>query len=160
MAILKNFFCKADPLEAKARNLVTLSHVMAMQWFIRLIDRYKFLERCKPQDWDLFATIASVHVALNGLTSEVSTDRCKRLFPIIVAQVQKLDPQGEAALVDCQKFVMRSPEKNEPEKIRSVLGLWVLWNVLRREPTYEEMQAAPLIGHVLAEPFFDWWHAK
>jgi hypothetical protein len=177
MAILKNLFCKADPLEAKAGDLVNISHVMAIGWFTKVIDRYKFLERCSLQDWDFFATIASVHVALNKLIHEVSTDRFERLVPIIVAQVQKLDGQGEGALVDCQKFVMRclSLEKIEPEdcqkgmrslgkieleKVKSALGLWVLWNVLRREPTDEEMQAAPFIGHVLAEPFFGWWHSS
>ena len=156
MAILKNLFCKTDPLEAKAGNLVSVSHVMATQRFIRLIDRYKFLERCSPQDWDFFATIATVQVALIRLTSEVSNDQFKRLVSIIVAQVQKLDRQGEGALADCQRFAIR----NGPEEITLALGLWVLSNVLRREPTDEEMQAAPVIGGALAEPFFDWWHAK
>jgi hypothetical protein len=64
--------------------------------------------------------------------------------------------------VDCQNFVTRNEPimRNEPELITSVLGLWVLRNVLRREPTDEEIQAAPGIGQVLAEPFLDWWHAK
>jgi hypothetical protein len=169
VAILEKLFSKADPLEAKARNLVTFSRIMAVQSFIPVIDRYKFLEQ-HSVEWDFFAAMASVNLALNRLRNEVSTDRWEHLFPIIAAQLQKLDEQGQwdGALANCQEFVMRVLKKNEPEdcqklsvepeEIKSALGLWVLWNVLRREPIDEELQAAPLIGHVLSEPFLDWWN--
>ena len=160
MAFLKNLFGKNDPLEKKADDLGVFRRIIATQMFIPVIEQFKFLERTKPEEWDFVATIASVHVALNRLNAEVSADRFKRLYPIVLAQVQKLDRLGEAALVDCQKFVMRSHDKDNPDHSIATLGLWVLWNVLRRQPTREEMNAAPGIGRVLAEPFFGWWQSR
>jgi hypothetical protein len=133
---------------------------MATQMFIPVIEQFKFLERCKPEEWDFFATIASVHVTLNRLNGEVAAERFKVLYPIVAEHVRKLDNQGEAALVDCQKFVMRSYDKDNADHNIATLGLWVLWNVLRRQPTREEMNAAPGIGRILAEPFLGWWESK
>jgi hypothetical protein len=160
MAFLQKLFDKRDPLEEKADNLVPFCRIMATQMFIPVIEQFKFVGHSKPEDWDFFATVASVHVALNGLTAKVGAERFKSLYPIIAEHVRKLDKQGEAALEDCQKFVMRSYDKNNADHNIATLGLWVLWNVLRRQPTREEMNAAPGIGHVLAEPFLGWWEWK
>jgi hypothetical protein len=160
MGFLKTLFGKSDPLEKKADDLVAFCRIMATQMFIPVIERFKFLEHTKPEEWDFFATIASAHVALNELRSNVSPERFKHLYSIVAEHVCKLDKQGEAALADCQKFVMRSYNKDNADHNIATLGLWVLWNVLRRQPTREEMNAAPGIGRVLAEPFLGWWQSK
>jgi hypothetical protein len=102
-----------------------------------------------------FTSIRSV-----GFASIVPAERFKNLYSITAAHVRELDHRGEAALVDCQKFVMRSHDKNNADHNIAALGLWVVWNMLRRQPTREEMNAAPGIGQVLAEPFYGWWQSE
>lgn len=36
-------------------------------------------------------------------------------------------------------------------------GLWVLFNLLGREPSAEEAEGAKAIGYMLSLPLHDWW---
>jgi hypothetical protein len=151
-----------DPLDSQAESLVSACGILATTTFVPVIDQFTFLKTCKPEDWDFFAAVVAVNVALNTLATEVAAERFKRLDSIVAAQLNKWDRQGLAAVRDCQQFVNRAVTKgnNEMQQAVQALGLWVLWNLLQRQPTDNELHAAPAIGMMLARPLQDWWHPK
>ncbi|SRR6266508_1774017 len=163
MALLSKLFGgRADPLDSQAERLVSSCAILATASFVPIIDQFTFLRTCKPEDWDFFATVVAVNVALNNLASEVVPDRFKRLDSMVATQLNKWDAQGLATVRDCQQFVNRTVTKggNETQQAVQALGLWVLWNLLKRQPTRDEFRAAPAIGGMLAGPLHDWWHPK
>jgi hypothetical protein len=150
-----------DPLEDQAKALVSAANILAVSTFTPVIDQYAFLKKVNPQDWDFFAAAASIQVAITNLTHSVSTARFKLLYTIIGMELCKWNRQGEGAIFDCQRFVKRTLEAKIAggQKILPVdaMGMWVIWSLLQRTPTYEEGQASHGIGKALADPLHDWW---
>ncbi|WP_141701152.1 hypothetical protein [Methyloceanibacter methanicus] len=134
---------------------------MAVATFIPVSDHYSFLKRCNSKEWDFFATAASVQAALLDLAQRVSGKRFKALHALIVSELHKWHPRGAEAVLDCQGFTHGNLDMQSPvvkDLLPSdTLGLWVLWNLLQRKPTFEEAQAARGIGSALATPLHDWW---
>ena len=153
-----------DPLDAQAKRLVDATNILAISTFVPAVDQYPFLKQCNPNDWDFFATVASVQVGIANLLHSVSSERFKLLYPIIAAALHKWNPQGEDAVRDCQAFIRRSLNHRSvaAENIlpTDALGMWVIWNLLRRTPTREEASASRGIGGALATPIQDWWESK
>jgi hypothetical protein len=155
-------------LDSQAANLVVSCNAWAISSFIPLNDRFAFLRTCNPADWDFFATVAAVCVAVNNLARDVSAgaisaERFKDLYAMVASQLRGWHVQGEDAVHDCQQFVKRTMERTEEQKHTrpaQALGLWVLWNVLKREPLDEESGAISAIGEMLSDPLHDWWHPK
>jgi hypothetical protein len=154
----------ADPLEDQARRLVDATNILAISTFVPAIDQYPFLKQCNPKDWDFFATVASIQVGIANLIHCVPEERFKLLYPIIAAALHKWNPQGEDAVQDCQAFIRQSldPKSIATGDIQPIdaLGMWVIWNLLRRAPSRDEAQASRAIGRALAAPIEDWWNAK
>jgi hypothetical protein len=129
-----------DPLDSQVESLVSSCSILATTCFVLIIDQFTFLRTCKPEDWNFFATVVSVNVALNNLATEVAADRFKHLDSMVAAQLNKWDKQGLAALRDCQQFVNRVVTKgnNETQQVVQALG----------------------IGAMLAGALHDWRHPK
>ena len=166
MALWSRLRGKRDPLEQQAERLVASCNIQAVGSFVPASDQFDFLRARKSDDWDFFATVAAVNVALNNLASEVSSDRAERLNSIVTERLREWDARGAARVQECQQFVLRTMAgtRTEPgsvgEKAATALGLWLLWNLLRREPSFDEFHAAPAIGRMPAGPLHDWWHRK
>ena len=153
-----------DPLEDQARRLVSAANILAVSTFVPFIDKYAFLKQCDPNDWDFFATAAAIHVAIASLIRSVSPERFKLLYLTITPEIHNWNRQGEDAILDCQRFIKRTLD-TQPTGAESVLptdalGMWIIWNLLRRAPTYEEAQASHSIGRALATSLHDWWDSK
>jgi hypothetical protein len=150
-----------DPLYEQAKRLVSAANILAISTFTPAAEQYDFLKECDPQDWDFFATAAIIQVALNNLARSVSAERFKSLYAIIASEVHNWNSQGEEAILDCRSFIKRmldaEPAGSESVAPIDALGMWVILNLLRREPTYAEAQASRAIGGALAAPLHDWW---
>jgi hypothetical protein len=148
-----------DPLDTQAEKLVPSCKIWAISSFTKVIDHFEFLQTCKPNDWDFFATVASVTAAMQLLANEVPRERFNRLNGIVQTHLTAWDAQAPSATMDCLRFVNRTMESiDQPDgKLQLAFGLWVLWNLLQRQPTKEEFNAANPIGTLLAEPLLDWW---
>ena len=155
-----SWFIARDPLDAKAEKLVPFCKTWAITSFTPAMNQFQFIQACKPDDWDFFATVASVTVALQLLTRETPPERFKHLNGISQTKLKEWDARAPSAAMDCMEFVYRTMERVErPEgKLQQAFGLWVIWNLLQRQPTREEFDAVNPIGTMLAEPFHDWWH--
>jgi hypothetical protein len=155
-----------DPLEVPAKRLVWAARSLATSSFTQVASRFPFVAEYKPHDWDFFVAAGGVSVALNALLKRVQPDRFKSVYAVIVPDLHQWDPQSEYAIVDCQRFVRRTlnevtsqPTSAELPRYLAVdsLGIWVLWNLMRREPTDKEAQAARSVGGLLAQSFDSWW---
>ena len=127
------------------------------------------------ESWNLFMTAACVHVALVELTGRVSGDRFDTLAAIPFSPIpaspdssgswskeggvaaQELNQfqqgwikNGEAAVVDCAKFV------GVPEGGLGAIGVWVLWSVYNRPPPDDERELISAIGQVALD-FCTYW---
>jgi len=167
MATLSKIFRRADPLEPQAQRLVPACLVLSTSSFVPLLDNHPFLNECKVDQWDFFATAAAVFIGINNLKRHVSRRRFKSLYSVMLGGISQWNPQGEEATLDCQKFVARIIDSKAPEQVSGdnsdatdAVGMWVLWNVLQRKPSYEEAPAAREIGLILASSLQDWWDAK
>jgi len=153
-----------DPLYEQAKRLISAAHIAAISTFTPAAEQFDFLKECDPRDWDFFATAAVIQVALNSLACSVSAERFKSLYTVIASEVHNWNSQGEDAILDCQSFIkhMLDAEPADADRFAPIdaLGMWVIWNLLRREPTYAEAQASRAIGGTLATPLHDWWDIK
>ena len=143
---------------------MSAANILAVSTFVPLIDKYPFLKQCAPKDWDFFATAAAIHVAIASLIRSVSSERFKLLYLAVVPEIHNWNQQSEDAILDCQRFIKRTLDA-QPAGAGSVLpsdalGMWIIWNLLLRAPTYEEAQASRSIGRALAAPLRDWWDSK
>ena len=157
-----------DPLESQAKELVQTATLLSATSFVPLLDKYPFLSKCKAEDWDFFSTAAYVYAGLARLDCfyHLSKEQHKLLCSSIFLEINKWNPRGAEAVIDCKNFVYRTVKgctelgvnvKYLPE---DSLGMWLLWNLFQRWPSLEETQAARAIGIVLAAPFADWWDEK
>ena len=153
MGLFGRIFGRPDSLAGRAHDLVKVCRVVAVPAFVALAKEFSFLAQCEPAEWEFFATVAAARVALDQLKA-VSAERYSVLSQIVVADLRKLDPQGEAALIDCNEFIKRG--KSNADRV-DLLGLWIVWNLVQRKPTLEETQAAPVIGHLVAKPMMTAW---
>ena len=113
--------------------------------------------------WDFFVTIGGVSVAVSCLSDRVSARRFAELLPRLREQLDAWDPQASAALEDCRAFITRSLQgklsQGDPghPTITDALGMWILWNLYGRCPSYEESAPARTIGGMLEQAFAGWW---
>lgn len=155
-----------DPLEVRATKLVPAVRILATSSFTQLARRFPFIAEYKPHDWDFFVMAGGVSVALNALLRRVQHERFKSIYALIAPDLRQWNPQSENAIADCQRFVKHTldgaplqPTSEQPLRHLAVesLGMWVLWNLMQREPTDEEAQAARSVGGLLAQSFDSWW---
>jgi len=113
--------------------------------------------------WDYLLTVAGVAVAVSCLHNQVSASHFARLLPRIRQQLDGWDTESPAALDDCRAFITRSlqgnglPDSPQHVSIVDASGIWVLWNLFGRCPSYEESRPARAIGRMLQATFAGWW---
>lgn len=159
MSLLSKVFPMKAHLAKQAKDLAKVANIISISSFTTLAAEYPFLEQCDLDDWDFFMTAGAIFIALNNLQIQVSGDQFIALYPS--AELQEWHAKGEDAISDCQKFVHKltedSPGTVDPT---DALGMWVLWNLLRREPTFEEAQAARGVGTILVSGVEGWWEEQ
>jgi hypothetical protein len=63
----------------------------------------------------------------------------------------RIDPNMPRAIDDFMNFMNKGSGINE-EEIPAQIGLWVLWNIKQKEPTYDETKKiSPLLGNFLIQ---------
>jgi hypothetical protein len=148
-------FTRKEPLHDQAVRLVPAASILAVSSFAPLLDRHPILRETEVEDWDFFATTATVCVALNNLKAAVPTERFINIYAVFLPHLRKWHDRGEDAVLDCQEFVTRTVTTEVPAQ--DALGVWVLWNSLRRQPNQSEAAVGREIGRLLSTPLHDWW---
>jgi hypothetical protein len=146
----------------KARRLIATAHTIAISSLTSFLDKFPALGSiCKvrgaagPQDWDFFMTVAGVGFALQTLGSRPSEKDLRHFTEGLQEHSPKWNAHAAAAFDDLTRFTQRNVS-GEMDSLTAI-GLWVLWNVKRENPTQEEMPLAPAIGRFLAANLAGRW---
>ncbi|MDI6766935.1 MAG: hypothetical protein QME52_08950 [Bacteroidota bacterium] len=156
---------KPDPLTNRANNLVSVSHIGAIEMYIPLLDRFPFLRKVDVKQWDFIVTVAGVFIAstrLNNLNLDLKRENV--IMDIVSAKLQEWDRDAVGAFEDCKVLFEREFDRlttagHESRFIASdALGVWVVWNVLGRQPqSQEEIKLVRVVGGMTTHNLFDWW---
>lgn len=152
-------------LKKRAKMLVSFANTHAVGMFLPLADEVPGFQKFSANNWDFFATVGAVHSAILPLSDLAKSEQFATLMSYIRDDLAQWDDQSEAALEDCAKFVNRSiqgaveADLDSPDLVADATGMWLLWNLYKRKPTYEESKPARIIGGSLTLPFKDWWTA-
>lgn len=139
-----------DSLHEQAVKLVPAVNIMAVSSFVPLLDQHPLLRQAKVEAWDFSATAGAIFVAINNLKGAVSPERFLNIYAVVLSHLRKWHERGEDAVLDCQKFIARNVTAGASPQ--DVLGFWVLWNTLGREPAENEAVVGRAIGNLLSTP--------
>lgn len=168
MSILSRLFSNADDkLETRAKELVSLANVSTVTMFGPLFNQYPQLGKARTEDWDFFATVAFVFMAATRLNAlSIPDAKNEALMEIVASELSAWNGNGIRAFGDCQDMfdkqyeVLSSlPEYADERFLGSdALGIWVIWNVLQRDPINEvDMPLVRSSGALITHSAFNWW---
>lgn len=126
-------------------TLVKTVNLFAISSFSPILDKYPALAdvmkkgKTTTVDWDVLLTAAGVGFALtldSNLDKEEATKTSVSIYP-----------QLPAAIENYFDFISKE-ERKDREMLGAQTGMWVVWNLLKEKPKYEEhAKLISLIGH-------------
>ena len=153
-----------ERLKKQATTLVPAANVAAVAAYMPLLKSFPVLSEIKPGDWDFFATVAAVYMARVGMFNlPPDSARDDELSKVIEDQLSAWDAGGVPALEDCLRFTTErygklAPAGHESEFEGSdILGVWLVWNVLGRQPETEQECRVVRAAGIMVSPFLKWW---
>ena len=159
---------KEDPLLERAQALVGAARINATTSFIPFSSQFPVLRNVNTDSWDYFVTVAGVFMGATRLTGmRLPADRQEKLMQVVAQALTAWKGDGINAFEDCKALFEREYDRlaavsRDPKyQACDALGLWIIWNVLRREPqSEEECRAVRSVGAMVTAAFFDWWTGK
>lgn len=157
LKIFHSVFTKNHTLQ-KTQQL--LPSIVVGQYFRYLLitEVFPYFTKFSTKEWEFFASIGAIYLATNSLPEE---RRATQVLDTLIYQMNHWDKQGIEALKDCSKFVKNAlvdaEYNNFDDQYLDTIGMWVLWNLYKRTPTYEESAPARIIGSLLSKMIENWW---
>jgi hypothetical protein len=157
---------KQDPLLKRAADLVSFAEVNAIGMFTPLLERFPFLRQVDTEQWDFFLTVAYVFMASYRLTDlHLGDTREGKLMEVVTEHLSRWKPDGIRGFENCKELFYRECDSlaaagHENRFVASdAVGLWIVWNILGRQPkTDEERMLVRTTGVMVTHTFtFDWW---
>jgi hypothetical protein len=156
---------RKDPKIERAGALVQVARVNATAMFVPLLDQYPALRNIDTEQWDFILTIAGVFMAMSRLEHARLPEKDKDLTSNVIShRVNAWKSDGIRCFGDCKAFFDREFDRltaagHEPTFVGAdALGLWIVWNILGRQPkSREEVQLARTAGTMVISAFFDYW---
>ncbi|MCX6730767.1 MAG: hypothetical protein NTZ55_02880 [Candidatus Roizmanbacteria bacterium] len=116
-------------------DLVKFIHLSAIGSYIPIYKKFPDLAEIMKKgkttsaDWDILFTAAGVGIALS-INIELNRD-------VVINTCTSINPKISAAIDNYFSFI--GTEKiNNREMLRLQTGVWMIWNLLKEEPVYEE----------------------
>lgn len=167
----KFFQSKKDPITKQAEGLVSSAEIFAISLFTPTLGRFPILATVDVKNWDFIISISGIFIALTQLNNfDLPEDQKSALINIVEKKLSEWNPDGIRAFEDCKSFFEsqydQSEKSSEYKKDRrflasDALGIWVVWNILNRQPQNdEEISLVRVIGSSVVHAFFDWWQAN
>jgi hypothetical protein len=141
---------KKSALHQQLQLLIPTAETVANASFLSLLKDQRFSRQMAAlakdvKSWDFFVTTACVNAALLGLALDKQSDA---VGPMVVQKVDEWNADAPRFLSDCGKFLASSfgsiPFERESsafqERFRDGTGMWVLWNLYGRAPTFDECE--------------------
>jgi hypothetical protein len=159
---------KEDSLNERAEKLVTAAKIQAVASFVPMLDKFPFLSKVKPTDWDFFITVAGVFIASSILEQlRLDNKRKESLMDIVSNNLLEWNSDGIAAFDDCKYLfekvheelsVTAEYQKDNKFLAADSLGMWVTWNLLQHKPeNNDEINFSRTIGLITIHAFSNWW---
>jgi hypothetical protein len=154
-----------DPLLESAKTLVDAAHVNAVTMFTPLLDQFSDLQKIDVEHWDFILTVAGVFAASTRLHNLcLGGVREEGLMQIVAENLDRWNPDGIRAFEDCKQLFESEYDRlieagHEQSFVASdAVGMWIVWNVLGRQPqTEEECKLVRTVGSMVIHNFFRWW---
>jgi hypothetical protein len=114
--------------------------------------------------WDCCATIAGIYAALWWLQRKYDIESEAVLTGKVADSMVKWDERTLGAIQNCDGFVKNaldsdaSTDQAFEANLGNSLGMWLLWNVYGRAPSFEESRMGAVAGRMAVESFRDWWN--
>jgi len=116
-------------------QFVKFINTTAIASFTPILDRCPDLEKVMKKgktttaDWDVLFTAAGVGFSLT-INSKLDKDN-------VIRACTSIHPQLPAAVENYLDFISRE-ERKDREMIGAQTGMWMVWNLLKERPEYEE----------------------
>ena len=154
-----------DPLQERAMNLVQAAHINAVAMFTPLMDEFSILQEVYVEQWDYILTVAGVFMAATRLNNlNLGDTRVERLMEVVALGLDQWNPKCIRGFESCKilfesEFDRLKEAGHETRFVASdAVGMWIIWNVLGRQPqTDEEYKLVRMTGVMVTRAFFDWW---
>ncbi len=135
----------ATGLAERTRIMVRATRIGPIGLFVPLSERFSALAGSKPEEWDFFLAVGAVCAALIEHNFRDSSSETNELVRRTAAEeLVEWRTVALEALEDCEGFVVRSMEallqvgdSTAREALSKAIGMWIAWNVLKREPSEE-----------------------
>lgn len=114
------------------KEAVHFANASAIGLYVPFTEKFTTLE-ISPDDWDFFVTVGMVY---GIVTHSRAAHPGERTFEkAVFTELHGMSSDGLRALQDCRQFVddRIGPEAKWDDMVATV-GLWVLWNLLKRAP--------------------------
>ena len=109
--------------------------------------QFPVMREIQARDWEFFAVI---HILWEALRTQPDQNIC--LFEQgFICTLEKWDKQAVVAIEDCATFVGKDDGNGSPhseEHRTDLCGFWVLWNLCKHAPSYEESKPGRAIGRM------------
>jgi hypothetical protein len=156
----------ADALEPQATSLVNAAQIQATASYTSVLQRFPIVGTIRVEEWDFFVTVAGVFIAATRLNNlGLSEERENSLMDKIAANLDGWNSNGARAFEDCKALFERQYDRlvelghDQRFVTADALGLWIVWNLLRRRPaTDEEIGLVRGVGALTTHAFFNWWN--
>lgn len=165
MGLLGKLLGRKDSKDDRAGALVQFAKINATTLFVPLLEQYPALRSVDTEQWDFIMTVAGVFMGLSRLNhAGFSESERRRISNVVSDQLDSWNSDSIRGFEDCGAFFDREFDRlttagQEPLFIGAdALGLWIIWNVLGRQPkSREEIQLARTVGTMVIAAFFDYW---
>ena len=114
--------------------------------------------------WDCCATIAGLYAALWWLEKKYDIKSEAVLTGEVADGMVKWDARALGAIQNCDGFVKNAVDSDAgtdqaiEANLNNSLGMWLLWNVYGRAPSFDESRMGAVAGRMIVEWFRYWWN--
>ena len=156
---------KLDPLLKRAEVLVSFAEANSIGMFTKQLEQFPILRQVNTEQWDFVLTVAYVFMVAYRLTDlHLGDAREEKLMEVVTEHLRQWKPDGIHGFEDCKGLFYRECDRlaaagHEKRFVASdAVGLWIVLNLLGRQPkTDEKLMLIRVTGALATYHFFDYW---
>ena len=150
------------------KKLPFAAKMLAVNSYVRFLDKYPLIKDVEPAHWDFIITIAGIFTGVVALDRETISDQKRdMILDAVTSNGLEIYQRCVEAYEDCSKFVERTHnglaglkeyQENPNFLFADSLGSWIVWNLFGHAPeNSDERQLVRVLGGLIAHSFATWW---
>lgn len=133
----------------KVTLLMSASRILAISSMIPFLNRFPVMENMindaeDTKNWDFFMTVAAVYAGILNYSVKFSNEEIEDMSRQAEKQLEDWNQFGATAFGDLKVFYRRNVEAGIHS--HEAIGLWVIWNIKKSEPTKKDMELCNALG--------------